>query len=141
MLFRSISHAEAESALARDRARIDDEKTSALQNERIALANQRLSRVRSLFENGTASSIEVAAAERDLAIADARGDVRKIATAKVSYTEKRVELVREQFKLSTVSEEGLNAAETALNEAKTELLNATHSQSNDLESPQPPRAQ
>ena len=101
---------------------------AADQDEAIALARERLAAVRVQFDSGAATSIEMSAAERDLAIAEARGDARKIASAKMRHAEKRLNLVREEFKTGTASSAEMNEAESALNAArldqsKAELLN------------------
>ena len=95
------------------------------QDEAIALAREHLAAVRVQLLGGAATGLEISAAERDLAIAEARGDARKIAEARLGHAEKRAGLIRERFKTGTESAAEMNEAEIALNAAKTELLQAT----------------
>ena len=95
------------------------------QDEAVALAREHLAAVRVQLLSGAATDIEISAAERDLAIAEARGDARKIAEARLGYAEKRAGLIRERFKTGTASAADMSEAEIALNSAKTELLQAT----------------
>ena len=95
------------------------------QDEAIALAREHLAAVRVQLLSGAATGLEISAAERDLAIAEARGDARKIAEARLGYAEKRAGLIRERFKTGTASAAEMSAAEIALNSAKTDLLQAT----------------
>lgn len=95
------------------------------QDEAIALAREHLAAVRVQLFGGAATGLEISAAERDLAIAEARGDARKIAEARLGYAEKRAGLIRERFKSATASAAEMSEAEIGLNSAKTELLKAT----------------
>jgi hypothetical protein len=94
---------------------------SSLEEEGVSLARERVASTRRRFENGVASSLDLVAAERDLAIAEARGDARKIAESKVRFAEQQVDVLRQQFQVGAASEDDLNAAETALNAARREL--------------------
>ena len=95
------------------------------QDEAIALAREHLAAVRVQLLRGAATDLEISAAERDLALAEARGDAHKIAEARLGYAEKRAGLIRERFKTGTASAAELSEAELAFNAAKTELLQAT----------------
>ena len=90
----------------------------------IGVARKRLEIVRRQFENGTAPQIQVAEAERDLAMAEANGDARKLAIAKVEYAEKRVALLHELHEAGTSGTDELNAAENALSVARVEKSQA-----------------
>ena len=107
-----------------ENARLAATQLAAFHEWEIGVARNRLEILHRQFENGTATQIQVAEAERDLAIADANGDARKIAIAKVECAEKRVALLRELQKVGASSTVELNAAENALNVAWVEKSQA-----------------
>ncbi len=107
-----------------ENARLAATQLAAFHEWEIGVARKQLEILRRQFENGTATQIQVGEAERDLAIADANGDARKIAIAKVEYAEKRVALLRELQKAGTSSNDELNAAENALTVAQVEKSQA-----------------
>jgi hypothetical protein len=92
--------------------------------EAIRLARERVESARRRYEVGVASNLDVVAAERDLAIAEARGDATKIAESRVRFAKEQADVLREQHQIGIATEAELNAAESALNAARRELEEA-----------------
>ena len=90
----------------------------------IGAARERLDETKQRVKNGTAPASEQAATERDLAIAEARDDEMKIATAQVAYAEVRLAMMKEQAQAGTVSATEVLEAEQALNTARLQLEQA-----------------
>ena len=113
-------------ALAPSASASRDHSTAAapLEEEGISLARERVVSTQRKFEAGVAAPLEVAAAERDFAIAQARGNATKIAEIRVRFSEQQVEMLRQQHQVGVASTDDVNAAETALNTARRELEEA-----------------
>jgi hypothetical protein len=114
--------------------------SAALYEEGIRLAEQRLADVKKRIEVGVMTPLDLAAAQRDLSIAEARGNPVRMAEAKVRYATEYVELLRTQKESGTVGTDELAGAESELNKAKQELQQArdrtsARSRTNPLESP------
>ena len=104
--------------------RANQSRLAALHEAIIRAARERLNETKQRIEKGTAPASEQAAAERDLAIAEAREDEMKIATAQVAYAEVRLALVKEQAQAGTVSATEALDAERALHTARLQLEQA-----------------
>jgi serine/threonine protein kinase len=95
-----------------------------LQDQAIRLARERPESARIRFDAGTASEPEVAAAMRNLAVAEARGDATRIAAAHVAFAESHADFVRKAQQAGETGGDELNQAESALNAARQELERA-----------------
>ena len=99
--------------------------TAALYEEGIRLARKRLERTRERVAAKVASSMDEALDERDLAVAEARGNQRMAAEAKVRYATRKLEVTRESAKAGIISNEELEAVEAELNQARLEAQSAS----------------
>ena len=97
---------------------------TAIHDEAIRIARERLKIANANVESGTAPTIQRTAAERDLAIAAARGDALKIAEAQMAYAEVRLATLRANAQANTVSESDVLEGEQALNDARLQVERA-----------------
>ena len=97
---------------------------AAIQDETIRLARERLNETKRRVENGTAPALERSAAERDLIVAEARGDETMVAEAQLAYAKMRLAGVKAQMEAGTASAAGVLEAEQALNVARLQLERA-----------------
>jgi serine/threonine protein kinase len=77
----------------------------------IRLATEALKEARQRFDSGLISRQELAHAERDLALAKARGDARSMASAELKLAQTILEIVRQQFDAGVLSASELREAE------------------------------
>jgi len=98
--------------------------SSALHEESIRLAGERLRVVRERRKVGVATSVEEAVAVRDFAMAEARGDAVKIAEAKITFAEEQLKVARAHTEIGLMSAEEITKAEVELNAARQELARA-----------------
>ncbi len=108
----------ARMAKADDAAQRD---VAAMQGDAIRLAFERLNIAKAQVESGTAPTIVLKAAERDLAIAEARGDAVRIGEVQVAYEEARCLILKANAQANTVSASDLLEGELALNNARLQL--------------------
>ncbi len=97
---------------------------AALQDEAVRIARERLNIVKTNVESAVAPAIEQTAAERDLAIAEARGDAVKIAEARIAYAEVRLVMLKANAQAGNVSASDVLEGEEALNNARLQLEEA-----------------
>ncbi|HZJ15837.1 MAG TPA: protein kinase [Chthoniobacteraceae bacterium] len=116
--FRGVALAPQSAAATRS---ADQRSIDALQDETIRLAHEQLDVARLQAANGLVSPLEVLKAERDLAIAEARGDAVKTAEAKIKYARIHASYARTALEVGTASPAELNEAERELNAAQIEL--------------------
>ncbi len=101
--------------------------SAALEDEAIRLARERLDLVQQQQKNGLVSPLEVAAAKRDLAIAEARGDKEKTAQANQRFAEMQAQMLRALEKAGAASHDEVNRAESDANAARQALEKARQS--------------
>jgi hypothetical protein len=94
---------------------------SRLQDENIRVARERLEETKARFEAGVVTSVEQAAAERNLAVAEARGDELKTATALLAYAEVHFKVLKAQVEQGTATSLAGLDAEQELNAARIRL--------------------
>ena len=94
---------------------------TAIQNEAIRIARERLNIAKANVQNGTMPAIDQAAAERDLAVAEARDDEAKVAAAHMAYAEIRLKMLQENAQAGHVSASDVLEGEKALNAARLRL--------------------
>lgn len=86
------------------------ETNSALER-RIELAREQLEAVQQRVRAGAATQRELAEAQRDLEIAEARGDAAKVAEAKLKFAKDDTRLTRQRFEAGVVSAGEMREAE------------------------------
>jgi multidrug efflux pump subunit AcrA (membrane-fusion protein) len=130
------NYSEGNPVVTRLRAEIAEsmKQKEALENEvvdphqrRINLAGTNLAIIRELVAAGRVSKRELAEAERDLAVAQARGDSVTIARANLQFAEYILTLAREQSKVGRISVSELRSAEMQHAIAELELNQASKS--------------
>ena len=92
----------------------------AIQDEAIRLAREHLTIVKAQFEAGTTSLLDRAVAERDVALAEARGDALRIAKVNVSFAQTLMAFHRGRQKAGVESAAAIAEAESAVNAARLE---------------------
>jgi hypothetical protein len=106
-------------------AKIDkDPAVTKAEDEIIQLAQERLSQVRHEYDRGSATPQEVAEAEGELALAEARGDAVKQAEARLDTATKILQLTEPFYKAGQVSYAELSRAKQRKLEAELELQRA-----------------
>lgn len=98
-----------------------------LQEEAIRLAEERLEGVRRQVEAGLAARSDMAAAQRDLAIARARGNAVSIAEARLRFAEENLAATEARLRAGVEAPAEFTAAQIALNTARAELERAQKS--------------
>lgn len=96
-------------------------KLDAIYDEAVQLARQNLEMTRKRFEAGISSSLDVTKAERDVAVAEARGDTLRTAKARLAYAEQALALIQERVKSGLASTEELHAVQNDKIEAEIEI--------------------
>jgi|GEM_PF-6856786 len=99
----------------------DKAKLDAIYEEAIQLARQNLDMTRKRFEAGLCAALDVTKAERDVAVAEARGDTLRIAKARLAYANQALELVRHRVESGLASTEELHAVQNDKIEAEIEI--------------------
>ena len=122
----------ARNAEARAEAQRD---VTAIQDEAIRIARERLNITKANVQNGTMPAIEQAAAERDLAVAEAREDEVKVAVAQVAYAEIRLKMLRVNAQAGHVSAAEVLEGEQAFSAARLQLEQAKGKPGSVLELP------
>ena len=101
-----------------------DAERQKLDAEAIRLAHDNLRSMQERFKAGTGSREELSAAERDAAIAEARGDAVLIAKARLAFATENLTRLRENYKAGVISGEEFRNGEIEKNRAEMELLKA-----------------
>jgi hypothetical protein len=99
----------------------DSEQVRRQQDIGINLARQELDEVRKRVEVGMAATLDLARAERDVAVAEARGDRLKIAEAKLKYSNLNLEAARRRLDAGRMTTSEFRAIEAEQALARLEL--------------------
>jgi hypothetical protein len=101
-----------------------DDGLQRLYDEAIRLARANLQDLQERFKAGVGGIGELAAAKRDMAIAEARGDAVRIAEARLAFATENLNQLQVRSKAGIASAEELRNAEMEKNRAEAELLKA-----------------